>query len=54
MRSEREVEAAAMAIHHTFGNRSGRGRKWAELPARLKQQYRDEAKAALDAADLAA
>ncbi len=47
----RMVEAAAIAIWQTFACRSGRARRtWAEVPAHLKNEYRAEARAAIEAA----
>jgi hypothetical protein len=45
-----QIEAAATAIHRVFANRSGRARAWERIPDVLKDEYRAEAKAALDAA----
>jgi hypothetical protein len=48
--TDEQIEAAAMAIRETFGNRSGRGAPWHRLSEHIKNQYRAEARAALDAA----
>jgi hypothetical protein len=48
--TDAQIEAAVHAIRETFGNRSGFGAKWYSLPERIRQQYRDEARAALTAA----
>jgi hypothetical protein len=48
--TDEQVEAAAMAIREVFGNRSGRGAPWHNLPERIRQEYRNEARAALTAA----
>jgi hypothetical protein len=44
------IERAARAIRETFGNRSKRGKPWEALPKRVQDDYRNEAKAALEAA----
>lgn len=51
MVSEAKIEAAAQAIHRTFADRSGRARRWELLEERVKDRYREEAKAALEAAE---
>jgi len=48
--TEAMVQAAAEAIRHTVANRGGRARSWASLPPALKESYRAEARAALEAA----
>jgi len=54
-----QIEAAAQAIRNAFANRvvnSATGRRaakaWETLPERIKDEYRSEAKAALEAAGL--
>lgn len=49
MPTERQIEAAAQAIREVFGNRSGRGAPWSALPAKVKEDYRAEARAAIEA-----
>ena len=46
--------ALILCAFERFGNRSGFGKKWPALPAAIKQQYIDEANAALKAALAAA
>lgn len=48
--SKEMIEAAAMAIQATFSNKSGFGKDWSQVPRSLRQSYRQEAKAALQAA----
>lgn len=48
--TSQQIEAAAIAIQQRHANRSGRGRPWTAIPARLQEQYREEARAALVAA----
>ncbi|UGY15253.1 hypothetical protein HAP48_0043130 [Bradyrhizobium septentrionale] len=45
------VELAAQAIHKLVCDRSGRGREWKAIPESLKASFREEARAALAAAD---
>jgi hypothetical protein len=47
---EAQIEAAAIAIHRVFANQSGRARDFNQLPEKLKEDYRKEAAAALEAA----
>ncbi|WP_316172100.1 MULTISPECIES: hypothetical protein [unclassified Bradyrhizobium] len=51
---EYELEAAAAAIQRVVANRSGRGRNWFAVPEAQRRQYREEARAALEAASAAA
>ena len=44
------IEAAARAIHHTFADKSGRSHGWLRLMPNARKSYRQEAKAALEAA----
>jgi hypothetical protein len=44
------IEVMARAIRDVAGNRSSRGQPWAELPSTLRESYRAEARAALQAA----
>jgi hypothetical protein len=48
--TDARIEAAAAAIHNTFANRSGKARAWERLPELMRERYREEAKAALEAA----
>jgi hypothetical protein len=43
------IEAAAQAIRTVCANRSGRGKPSHELPEKMRQDYRREAEAALEA-----
>lgn len=43
------IEAAAAAIHRVVANRSGRGRDWSAIAESLKAEFREEARAALEA-----
>lgn len=44
---DQRIESAAMAIRQQFADRVGRARDWSDLPERLKDEYRAEARAAL-------
>lgn len=44
-----DVEVAARAIQEVCGNRSGRGKPFDQLPQQLQDDYRAEARAALEA-----
>jgi hypothetical protein len=48
--TDEQVESAAQAIRQVFANRSGRGAPWCNLSEHIKNQYRDEARAAFAAA----
>ena len=51
---EQEIEAGAVAIWLAFTRRLARGkdgRGWDDMPEKLKQQYRDEARACVQAID---
>ncbi|WP_315705011.1 MULTISPECIES: hypothetical protein [unclassified Bradyrhizobium] len=51
---EHELEAAAAAIQRVVANRSGRGRNWLAIPESQRRHYREEARAAIEAASAAA
>lgn len=44
------IEAGAQAIQRIVCNRSGRGREWRDLPEMARENFRDEFKAAFEAA----
>jgi hypothetical protein len=44
------IERCAEALREHVANRSSRGRSWDELPAKLRQSCRDEARVVLVAA----
>jgi hypothetical protein len=44
------IEVMAMAIQTEFGNRSGKGKPWHRLTEKIRDDYRSEARAALNAA----
>jgi hypothetical protein len=46
---EEALEYAAQALRDVVGNRSGRGRAWPDLPESLRNEYRAEARAAVQA-----
>lgn len=54
MIDDRQVEAAARALHEHVSNWSGRARSWELTPRVLQDRFRDEARAALTAAAQAA
>jgi hypothetical protein len=47
--SDEEVEIGAQALRATVGARGNNPRPWAALPERLKADYREEARAVLEA-----
>lgn len=53
MIDDRQIEAAAQALHEHVSNWSGRARPWKVIPRVLQDRFRDEARAALVAAEAA-
>lgn len=47
--TEYQIEQAAEALRDHVANRSGRGRPWRSLPESMRQSYRDEVKAVINA-----
>lgn len=48
--SQQQLEAGAQALQRIVANRTGRGKSWEEIPETLRASYREEFKAAVEAA----
>ena len=49
-----QLEVGAQALQRIVANRTGRGKSWEEIPETLREGYREEFKAAYEAAEKAA